>query len=58
MGTDLVREQFPLLTTRFAALKTVINGLIIVQFLLFEPDGKYGRWQKIKAYWTNWPFTY
>jgi branched-chain amino acid transport system permease protein len=58
MGTDLVRDQYPLLTTRFAALKTVINGLIIVLFLLFEPDGMYGRWKKIKAYWTNWPFTY
>ncbi len=56
--TDLVREDFPLLTTRFAALKTVISGLIIVLFLLFEPDGMYGRWKKIKAYWTNWPFTY
>jgi len=57
-GTDLVRGDFPLLVTRFAALKTVISGLIIVLFLLFEPEGMYGRWQKIKAYWGNWPFTY
>lgn len=56
--TDRVREDFPLLTTRFAALKTVINGLIIVLFLLYEPEGMYGRWQKIKTYWNNWPFTY
>jgi len=58
LGTDTVRDDFPLLTTRFAALKTVINGAIIVLFLLYEPEGMYGRWQKIKAYWNNWPFTY
>lgn len=58
MLTDTMREDFPLLTTRFAALKTVINGLIIVLFLLYEPEGMYGRWQKIKTYWNNWPFTY
>jgi len=58
MLTDTVREDFPLLTTRFAALKTVISGMIIVIFLLYEPDGMYGRWQKIKTYWNNWPFTY
>ena len=58
LATDIVREDFPLLTTRFAALKTVINGLIIVLFLMFEPDGIYGRWRTIKDYWNNWPFTY
>jgi len=58
MATDLVRETYPLLTTRFAALTTVVNGLIIVFFLMFEPDGLHGRWKTIKAYWHNWPFKY
>jgi len=58
LATDIVREDFPLLTTRFAALKTVISGLVIVLFLMFEPDGIYGRWRTIKNYWNNWPFTY
>lgn len=58
LATDLVRDTYPLLTTRFAALTTVVNGLIIVLFLVFEPDGLHGRWKTIKAYWRNWPFTY
>ncbi|MBW1733185.1 MAG: branched-chain amino acid ABC transporter permease [Deltaproteobacteria bacterium] len=58
LATDLVRDTYPLLTTRFAALTTVVNGLIIVLFLVFEPEGFYGRWKTIKAYWYNWPFTY
>ncbi len=56
--TDVVRDSYPLLTTKFAALTTVVNGLIIVIFLVFEPDGLSGRWKAIKAYWRNWPFTY
>ncbi|MBW1786436.1 MAG: branched-chain amino acid ABC transporter permease [Deltaproteobacteria bacterium] len=58
LATDVVRDTYPLFTTRFAALTTVVNGLIIVLFLVFEPDGLYGRWKTIKAYWHNWPFTY
>jgi branched-chain amino acid transport system permease protein len=56
--TDLVRDSYPLLTTRFAALTTVVTGLVIVLFLVFEPEGLYGRWKTIKSYWCNWPFRY
>jgi branched-chain amino acid transport system permease protein len=33
-------------------------GLIIVLFIIFEPDGLAHRWNKIKAYWKLWPFSY
>ena len=46
---------FPLPTT---ALETVLYGLLIVLFLLFEPLGLFGIWIKIKNYFKTWPFTY
>ena len=36
----------------------VVYGLVIIFFLLFEPDGLYGIWIQIKRYWKPWPFTY
>ena len=56
--TDMLRQNYPLLNTRFADVKTVAFGLVIVLFLIFEPKGLYGKWRDIKVYWTNWPFTY
>lgn len=56
--TDIFREEYPSLTTRFADLKSVTFGLIIILFLIFGPKGLYGMWRDIKVYWKNWPFTY
>ena len=56
MGTDLLREPYPLLSEYFGDLKTVAYGLVIVIFLVFEPEGFSGRWVKIKSYWRLWPF--
>lgn len=39
-------------------LNTVIYGLLIVVFLIFEPLGLYGIWVRIRNYWKSWPFTY
>jgi branched-chain amino acid transport system permease protein len=35
-----------------------IFGLIIVLFLIFEPDGLAHRWKMVKAYWKLYPFSY
>lgn len=40
------------------AIKEGIFGIIIILFLVFEPDGLADRWRKIKAYWKLWPFSY
>ena len=42
----------------FAAIKEGVFGLIIIGFLVYEPDGMAHRWQMIKAYWKLWPFSY
>lgn len=39
-----------------AGLQSVVFGLIIVGFIIFEPYGLYGRWLKIRAYFDVFPF--
>jgi branched-chain amino acid transport system permease protein len=39
-------------------LNSVIYGLLIILFLIFEPLGLYGIWLRIRNYWKGWPFTY
>lgn len=56
--TDPLSISYPVLAVRFGDFKAAVYGLIIILFLIFEPDGFYGRWQTIKIYWKNWPFTY
>ena len=41
-----------------AALALVVNGLVIILFLIFEPRGLAHRWEMIKAYYRHWPFSY
>ena len=35
-----------------------LYGLLIVAFLLFEPRGLFGIWQRIRIYWKSFPFSY
>ncbi len=39
-------------------LESILYGLLIVAFLLFEPRGLYGIWVRIRNYWKGWPFSY
>lgn len=39
-------------------LETVLYGLLIIGFLIFEPRGLYGIWIRIRNYWKSWPFSY
>jgi branched-chain amino acid transport system permease protein len=40
------------------SLKDGVFGIIIILFLIFEPDGLAHRWKLIKAYWKLYPFSY
>jgi branched-chain amino acid transport system permease protein len=51
-------SQYPALASRIGAIDVTVYGLIIIFFLLFEPDGLFGIWIRLKRYWTQWPFTY
>ena len=48
----------PQLMTAILPLRSVIFGLIITLFLIFEPRGLNHRWGLIKAYYRMWPFSY
>ncbi len=41
-----------------AQFETILFGLLIVVFLIFEPLGLYGIWIRIRNYWKAWPFSY
>jgi branched-chain amino acid transport system permease protein len=49
---------FPDVSTYFLAMKEGVFGLILVLFLIFEPEGLARRWRLIKAYWKLYPFAY
>jgi branched-chain amino acid transport system permease protein len=36
-------------------LKSLIFGLIIILFIIYEPFGLDGRWQRFKAYFRQFP---
>ena len=39
-------------------MREIAIGVIIIAFLVFEPDGLAHRWQQIKAYWKFYPFSH
>jgi branched-chain amino acid transport system permease protein len=43
-------------TTAIPGLESGIFGMILIGFILFEPMGIYGRWLKIRTYFTLFPF--
>ena len=53
-----LNSNFPDHVTWFVSIREIVFGLVIVLFLIFEPDGLAARWRTIKAYWKLWPFSY
>ncbi len=49
---------FPNVSNYFLAMKGGIFGLVLVLFLIFEPEGLVRRWRLTKAYWKLYPFAY
>jgi len=39
-------------------LREISIGVVIILFLIFEPDGLAHRWKQIKAYWKLYPFSH
>ena len=51
-------DQFLGLKNNIAFLREMAIGIIIIVFLVFEPDGLAHRWRQIKAYWKLYPFSH
>ncbi len=56
--SGLFSNQYPVLVNIFGAIREGIFGLVIILFLIFEPDGLAARWKTIQNYWKLWPFSY
>ncbi len=39
-------------------LQTLLFGVLIILFLTLEPRGLFGLWQRVRTYFTTWPFSY
>jgi branched-chain amino acid transport system permease protein len=39
-------------------VETMLYGLLIIGFLIFEPRGLFGIWVRFRNYWKSWPFSY
>src|SRR6059058_1716944 len=51
-------DQLLGLKNNIAFLREMAIGVIIIVFLVFEPDGLAHRWRQIKAYWKLYPFSH
>ena len=51
----ILRDRLPEAIAQKPALEPLIYGLVLVLFVLFEPLGIYGRWRKIKFFFSSFP---
>ncbi|WP_022850155.1 branched-chain amino acid ABC transporter permease [Limisalsivibrio acetivorans] len=56
--SDWAGSYYPAMTQIIGSIKEGVFGLVIILFLVFEPEGLVRRWRLIKAYWKLWPFSY
>ncbi len=56
--SEFVKSTAPGYEEIFVPMKEVIFGLLIVLFLVFEPRGLAEIWNRIKAFFRLWPFSY
>lgn len=49
---------FPDISSHLLALKEGVFGLVLVLFLIFEPEGLVHRWRLLRASWKLYPFAH
>ena len=53
----LIEDQIQLLfNTQAGDIQSLIFGLIMFLFIIFQPMGLYGMWLKMRIYWKLFPF--
>jgi len=58
LGVESAGAAYPEMIAKIGPLSTLVFGIIIALFLMFEPRGLAHRWQIIKSYYRLWPFAY
>ena len=56
--TDMMAADYPSIARLAISFEQGIFGLIIILFLIYEPDGLAHRWKQVKSYWKLYPFSY
>jgi len=51
-----VKDLLPDFIGQAPGLKAVVYGAVLIAFVLFEPMGLYGRWLKMRTYFSMFPF--
>jgi len=54
-GIAIFRDAVPPAIGQIPGLEPAIFGLILILFLIYEPLGIYGRWQKIRLFFEEFP---
>jgi len=56
IGISFLKDVLPPAVGQAAGLEPLVFGLIIVLFVMFEPQGLYGRWMKIRFFFETFPY--
>jgi branched-chain amino acid transport system permease protein len=52
----LSKDYLPAVIGQAPGLQSVVYGVVLIAFVMFEPLGLYGRWLKIRTYLQTFPF--
>lgn len=53
-----LKSSFPIVDSILPFIQQAAFGLVIILFLVFEPEGLNKMWKNIKDYFRLWPFSY
>ncbi len=53
-----LKSSFPIIDSILPFIQQAAFGLVIILFLVFEPEGLNKMWKNIKDYFRLWPFSY
>lgn len=53
---SMAKDWLPEGTGAVSGLQSIVFGLVVIAFIIFEPQGMYGRWVKIRTYFDVFPF--
>ena len=56
VGLSFLKDVLPAGIGQQAGLEPMLFGLIIVVFIVFEPEGIHGRWMKIRYFFETFPY--
>jgi len=53
---NLAKDYLPPVVGQAPGLQGLVYGIVLIAFVLFEPQGLYGRWLKLRTYLQIFPF--